>query len=91
MRQCVYRSMDAWFEEIDKNLELIKTSVSEDDYQVILKSQKDWEEYQKSEFESITLLMEQGTMFHNIADSMKMELVKKRALYLKEYYDTVKV
>jgi len=90
MNKCVYIAMDSWNKEIDKYLNLLKSVTTEEDYNNILKAQKDWETYRESEFEAVSLIMEkQGTMFLNSTVGMKSALIKERALFLKEFYDTL--
>ena len=90
MNKCVYIAMDSWSKEIDKYLNLLKSATTEEDYNNILKAQKDWETYKDSEFEAVSVIMEkQGTMFLNSTVGMKSALIKERALFLKEFYDTL--
>ncbi len=90
MNKCVYIAMDSWNKEIDKYLNLLKSITTEEDYNNILKAQKDWETYRDSEFEAVSVIMEkQGTMFLNSTVGMKSALIKERALFLKEFYDTL--
>ena len=90
MNKCVYIAMDSWSKEIDKYLNLLKSVTIEEDYNNILKAQKDWETYKDSEFEAVSVIMEkQGTMFLNSTVGMKSALIKERALFLKEFYDTL--
>ena len=90
MNKCVYTAMESWNKEIDKYLNLLKSVTTEEDYNNILKAQKDWETYKDSEFEAVSVIMEkQGTMFLNSTVGMKSALIKERALFLKEFYDTL--
>ena len=91
MSQCSYKAMDMWFKEIDKYLGLLKTVTSEEDYSNILKAQEDWKKYQESEFVALSIIMnKQGTMYQNVAVGNKTNVVKERALELKDLYDTLK-
>ena len=90
MNKCVYIAMVSWNKEIDKYLNLLKSVTIEEDYNNILKAQKDWETYKDTEFEAVSVIMEkQGTMFLNSTVGMKSALIKERALFLKEFYDTL--
>ena len=89
--QCSYKAMNMWFKEIDKYLGLLKTITTEEDYTNILKAQENWKKYQESEFVALSIIMnKQGTMFQNVAVGNKTNVVKERALELKELYDTLK-
>lgn len=88
--QCSYKAMDMWFKEIDKYLGLLKTITTEEDYTNILKAHENWKKYQESEFVALSIIMKkQGTMFQNVAVGNKTNVVKERALELKELYDTL--
>ena len=90
MNKCVYAAMESWNKEIDKYLNLLKSVTTAEDYNNILKSQKNWEVYRDSEFEAVSIIMEkQGTMFLNSTVGIKTALIKERALFLKEFYDTL--
>lgn len=90
MNKCVYTAMESWNKEIDKYLNLLKSVTTEEDYNNILKAQKNWEVYRDSEFEAVSVIIEkQGTMFQNSTVGMKSSLIKERALFLKEFYDTL--
>lgn len=89
--QCSYKAMDMWFKEIDKYLGLLKTITTEEDYTNILKAQENWKKYQEAEFVALSPIMnKQGTMFQNVAVGNKTNVVKERALELKELYNTLK-
>lgn len=89
--QCSYKAMAMWFKEIDKYLGLLKTITTEEDYTNILKAQENWKKYQEAEFVALSPIMnKQGTMFQNVAVGNKTNVVKERALELKELYDTLK-
>lgn len=80
MNECTYKAMEAWYKEIDKSLNLLKTITSEEDYNNILKAQSKWKEYQEAEFEAVSIISEkQGTMFQNSALGVKNNIIKERA------------
>ena len=88
MSQCTYKAMDAWFKEIDKYVNLLKTVTSEEDYANILKAQENWKKYQESEFVAISIIAnKQGTMYTNILSGCESGIVKQRAVDLKNLYN----
>lgn len=88
MNECSYKAMDAWYKEIDKYLEKLKTVTTEEDFADILKSQENWKKFKDSEFEAVSIIMDkQGTMFQNSKVGMQSGLIKQRALFLKEFYE----
>ncbi len=89
MNECVYQAMDSWFVEIGKYLDLFKDNLNDSDYQSVLSAQENWKKYQESEFEAIGAIFDkkQGSMYRNIEVGDKNELVKQRALELKNLYE----
>ena len=88
MNECTDKARDAWYKEIDKTLNLLKKITTKEDYDKILNAQSKWKEYQEADFEAVSIISEkQGTMFQNTAAGLKTDLVKKRALDIKELYD----
>ena len=88
MNECSYKAMDAWYKEIDKYLEKLKTVTTEEDFADILKSQENWKKFKDSEFEAVSIIMDkQGTMFQNSKVGVQTYLIKERALGLKRLYD----
>ena len=85
-KKCAAR--EAWYKEINKYLNLLKTITSEDDYSSILKAQSKWKEYQEAEFKAVSILInKQGTIYQNILAGKECGLVKQRAQDLKSFYD----
>ena len=88
MNECTYIARNAWYKEIDKYISLLKTVTSEEEYNNILEAQTQWKKYQEAEFKAVSILInKQGTMYQNIAAGLKTDLVRKRALDIKELYD----
>ncbi len=89
MRKCTYDAMNSWFKEIDKYLALLKKTLPKEKIDTLEISQKRWKEYQLAEFDAINALIHNkgGTIYTVIANSNKNEIIKKRALDLKYYYE----
>ena len=88
MNECTYKAMDAWSKEMSKYIHLLKNVTSEEDYNNILKAQSKWKEYQKAEFEAVSIISEkQGTMFQNSAVGVKNNVIKERVKELKRLYE----
>ena len=89
MLKCTTTAQNAWQKEIDTNIKLLKKVMPKDKYSALTKSQNDWEKFQKSEFGLINSIFEQkqGTMYINVSSGFRREIVKQRALDLKQYYD----
>ena len=81
MNECTYKARDAWYKEIDKNLNLFTKITTKEDYDKILNAQSKWKEYQEAEFEAVSIISnKQGTMFQNTAAGLKTDLVKKELM-----------
>ncbi len=92
MGNCTLKATEAWFEEIDKALMTLKQILPADKYEKIADSQKKWENYIKSEFDvnENIIYNKVGTIYYTIAADQKRELIKQRALLLKNYVADVK-
>lgn len=91
MNKCSDIAQKAWEKEIVKTLSELKSVMDEDSYKSLLASQKSWEIYRNNEFQAINKMLadKQGTMYLNVSKGLKVDIVKQRALKLKEYLNTV--
>ena len=90
MGNCTLEATEAWFKEIDKNLMTLKQMLPPDKYEKIAKSQKNWENYIKSEFDvnENIIYYKIGTIYYTISAGQKREMAKERAMLLHSYiYD----
>lgn len=89
MNKCSVNAQKAWELEITNNLSTLKTLLSDEDYMVLIKSQQIWKNYKNSEFDLISRIInnKQGTMYLNVKEGLKTDIIKQRALKLKEYID----
>ena len=92
MGNCTLKATEAWFKEIDKALITLKQILPADKYEKIADSQKKWESYIKSEFDANenVIYNKAATIYYTIAADQKRELIKQRALLLKNYVADVK-
>ena len=91
INQCSLKAIDAWYEEINKYLILLKSLSTSENYLNIQKSQQEWEKYRDAEFLVINSIIEkQGTMYQNTIIALKKEIIKNRAIELKRLYDVLK-
>lgn len=92
MGNCTLKATEAWFKEIDKNLMTLKQMLPADKYEKIADSQKKWESYVKSEFDvnENVIYNKAGSIYYTISAGEKRELIKQRALFLKNYIEDVK-
>ena len=92
MNQCSITAQKEWEKEIKKTLSELKSVLDKESYKSLINSQNSWEKYKIDEFRSIDKMLEnkQGTMYLNVDKGLKVDIVKQRALKLKEYLNTVK-
>ena len=91
MNQCSIIAQKEWEKEIKKTLSELKSVLDKESYKSLINSQNSWEKYKIDEFRSIDKMLEnkQGTMYLNVDKGLKVDIVKQRALKLKEYLNTV--
>ena len=87
MNQCSITAQNAWEKEIKKTLSQLKSVLDKESYKSLIKSQNDWERYKFDEFEAIGNMLKdkQGTMYLNVDNGLKVDIVRQRALQLQEY------
>lgn len=87
MNRCSVIAQKKWEQEIQNSLDTLKKNLTEDDYAVIEKSQQAWNEYKIAEYELIDKIIsyKQGTMYSNVKEGLRTDILKQRALKLKEY------
>ena len=91
MNQCSITAQKEWEKEIKKTLSELKSVLDKESYKSLINSQNSWEKYKIDEFRSIDKMLKnkQGTMYLNVDKGLKVDIVKQRALKLKEYLNTV--
>ena len=92
MNKCVYEGMKAWEKEIDKYLNLLKSTLPEEDFEKIKKSQEEWEEYKEAQFRVAEItLKKDGTMYQNVVVGLKSGILEERAKELESFYNLWKL
>lgn len=91
MNQCSITAQNEQEKEIKKTLSELKSVLDKESYKSLINSQNSWEKYKIDEFRSIDKMLKnkQGTMYLNVDKGLKVDIVKQRALKLKEYLNTV--
>jgi len=89
MNHCSYVATQEWSQEIDKNISLLKSNITGEQYKLLTDSQKKWQQYEQSQraFLDATIGTKIGSIYTNILAGMKNEIVKRRAEDLFEIYD----
>ena len=89
MCNCTIEARESWDKELNKYYGLLKTKLPKEAFDVLKESQKQWLIYRDNEFLFITKFyyeVKEGTMWYAIAQNQKMQIVKKRAIELENYY-----
>ncbi len=90
MNHCIYCAEMAWDAEMNRYYKLLQEVLSTQAKIQLKTSQINWLSFRDSEFKTINIIYDlQGTMWSNVRADARMELIKQRALVLKEYYDTL--
>ncbi len=91
MNKCSDIAQKSWEKEIAKTLSELKMTLDKEIYESLLNSQKSWDIYRNNEFQAINKMLadKQETMYLNVSKGLKVDIVKQRALKLKEYLNTV--
>lgn len=91
MNQCSITAQNAWEKEIKKTLSQLKSVLDKESYKSLIKAQNAWERYKVDEFEAIGNMLKdkQGTMYLNVDNGLKVNIVRQRALQLQEYLKTI--
>ena len=92
INKCSKKAQQLWKRDINKNLAELKKILSAEDYKKLQLSQTSWENYVDKEYGFINSLTSytQGTMYLNTKKGWRTEILKQRALTLREYLTTLK-
>ena len=85
---CVSSARDSWDKELNKSYLSLSQKLSKTGKSELIEAQRNWMKFRDSEFKLIDKYyfgVKKGTLFYVIAENKKLEIVKERALKLKEY------
>ncbi|MBK9733114.1 MAG: DUF1311 domain-containing protein [Chitinophagaceae bacterium] len=91
MMHCEALARDEWDVEMNKYYHLLIDTLNADEKEKFKVAQRQWLKYRDKEFEfSATMHYNmQGTMWRVVAAARSCEIVKARALELKDYFETL--
>jgi len=91
MNKCSKIAQVSWEKEIKKSIIQLKKRMDNTSYKSLMKSQRAWQEYKNQEFSFIQKIInnKQGTMYLNVEQGLKTNILKQRALILQEYIETI--
>lgn len=90
MCNCTIKATESWDKELNKYYSLLKTKLPKEAFEILKESQKQWISYRDKEYTFISKFyyeVKEGTMWYAVAANKKKEIVKTRAIELKEYYE----
>ena len=92
MIKCVKTAQTSWQKEIDTNLSSLKALMSKKDFDSLKQSQKEWEQFKKSEFNSIESVIHSrdnsvDTIY--LYENFKKDTLKQRAITLFGYTQVI--
>lgn len=92
MNRCSQIAQQSWEKDIQNSLVELKKFLSSEDYKKLQLSQSSWENYIDKEYGFINSLTSytQGTMHLNTREGWRTEILKQRALILREYLNIFK-
>lgn len=91
MVNATVKATKMWEEEMNKYYELLKQELSLSEREQLIKSQEAWLNFREKEIKNITNVFDQitGTIYLPMRAANFRELVKARALDLKQYYELI--
>lgn len=92
MNACSQIAQQSWEKDIQETLAELKKFLNPEDYKKLQSSQTSWENYKNKNYNLIDSVVsyKQGTMYLNVREGWKTEIVKQRAIILREYLNTLK-
>ena len=85
---CVSSARDSWDKELNKSYSSLSQKLTKSGKKELMEAQRSWISFRDSEFKLIDKYyfdIKKGTLFYLIAENKKLEVVKERALQIKEY------
>ncbi|HBR10944.1 MAG TPA: DUF1311 domain-containing protein [Chryseobacterium sp.] len=87
-RNCINSAQKSWDKELNRTYISLSQKLSKNGKNELVEAQRSWMKFRDSEFKLIDKYyfgVKKGTIFYVIAENKKLEIVKERALQLKEY------
>ncbi|MFC4164376.1 lysozyme inhibitor LprI family protein [Epilithonimonas zeae] len=87
-RNCIISAQQSWDKELNKSYTSLNHKLNNTAKKELLEAQRNWISFRDSEFKLINkyyLDVKKGTIFQVISENKKLQIIKERALQLKEY------
>lgn len=91
-RNCVKEAYEKWDILLNESYRQFLNKLSKNEKELLVTAQRNWIEFRDAEFAFINLYyyqQEKGTLLFVMGDFRKMEVVKKRALEIQEYIQSL--
>ena len=89
-RNCIISAQNSWDKELNRSYLSLSQKLGKTSKQELVTAQRNWILFRDSEFKLINKYyfdIKKGTIFYVISENKKLEIIKERALQLKEYDD----
>lgn len=89
-RNCITSATKSWDKELNISYISLSKKLTKAGKKELVEAQRNWMLFRDSEFKLIDKYyfdIKKGTLFYVIAENKKLEIVKERALQMKEYDD----
>ena len=89
-RNCIISAQNSWDKELNISYLSLSQRLGKTSKQELVTAQRNWILFRDSEFKLINKYyfdIKKGTIFYVISENKKLEIIKERALQLKEYDD----
>jgi uncharacterized protein YecT (DUF1311 family) len=92
MSECMAVAYDSWDQELNRYYQLLREEMSSEQKEALKKAQLAWIDYRDRELENMATIYGSmdGTMYRLMYMGDKVELVKRRVMELKSYYDLLR-
>ncbi|UQB67418.1 lysozyme inhibitor LprI family protein [Epilithonimonas zeae] len=87
-RNCIISAHQSWDKELNKSYTSLNHKLKNTAKKELLEAQRNWILFRDSEFKLINKYyfdVKKGTIFQVISENKKLQIIKERALQLKEY------
>ncbi|KFC24552.1 lysozyme inhibitor LprI family protein [Chryseobacterium sp. FH1] len=87
-RNCINSAQKSWDKELNKSYISLSQKLSKNGKKELVEAQRNWILFRDSEFKLIDKYyfdVKKGTIFYVIAENKKLEIIKARAIQIKDY------
>lgn len=87
-RSCINSARNSWDKELNKSFLSLSQKLSKNGKKELVEAQRNWILFRDSEFKLIDKYyfdVKKGTIFYVIAENKKLEIIKVRAIQIKDY------